>query len=842
MKNLFCTALIAAAASTTANADIIADWRLHSPFDTDVTKVIDTPDHVYFTSLCREYQPGIFGKTNPIAGLDRRLQSLFRYSKEDDEIISLNSYNLLSANIVDLAAYNYDKGYLLIVYADGNIDFLYDDGRVENCPSLKAASIAGVKKVNDITFDNEHDAVYIATSFGYIALNDVRHEVSESRNYGRNILTAARSGGVLLLADDYGVYASNPSAIRFTFDDYVQLEGVPRTIKIGPLDNQKFALLYDGDNFNRNNHKIKILSLGVGYTPQLTDVGETTVFDFHNTPSGFTAVGNIPYFFINKDASFKRYNHGVRENYNTVGGTCDDKTMWIGKNRLGLSSWDFRNNWTMTRDNMRPNAPATFLSSAVVYHPRYGMLAGSNGCDLASTIPAQRTPMNISALKDGFWSEFGTIYTNPEMADLGVNYSGLALDPADDRYVWRGSKLNGLLRINLDDPSDILHLGHSASSGKSIPGFVEFFPTVDDWKDACLVTEPTFDSNGTMWFSYARDLGSKGTKARNVLYYWSAQDRLASKDAASLRRPQSIALPVSYVPAQNSERTLAMRHANNANFVAVSGYEDGGSFLIYDHNGTPGSTSDDRYVHIVTTKDQDGGDVIFNCVNGLFEDPTTGLLWILSARGVFTINPATALNGDTHVNRIKVSRNDGTSLADYLLNEVNTDNMTIDPEGRKWFFTTEGGVVCTSADGKSVLQQFNTSNSRIPSDDVYTGCWNPATNSLMIATSEGLAEIYPSGSGNLGDSQEARIFPNPVEPDFHGYVRIDNIATGSLVKVADAKGNIVKELGKAEGGALTWDISGLDNTRVKTGVYYILVSPPDSGSGKSSVNKILVLN
>ena len=80
-----------------------------------------------------------------------------------------------------------------------------------------------------------------------------------------------------------------------------------------------------------------------------------------------------------------------------------------------------------------------------------------------------------------------------------------------------------------------------------------------------------------------------------------------------------------------------------------------------------------------------------------------------------------------------------------------------------------------------------------------------------------------------------------MEPDFYGWVRIDNIADGSLVKITDAKGGLVKEMGPVEGGGVEWDVTGLNNQRVNTGVYYIMVSPGASG-GDSSINKILVLN
>lgn len=61
------------------------------------------------------------------------------------------------------------------------------------------------------------------------------------------------------------------------------------------------------------------------------------------------------------------------------------------------------------------------------------------------------------------------------------------------------------------------------------------------------------------------------------------------------------------------------------------------------------------------------------------------------------------------------------------------------------------------------------------------------------------------------------------------------------MKIVDAKGNIVRELGVAEAGSAQWDVNNYYGERVRTGVYYILSSPA-SGSGESNVAKILVMN
>ena len=112
----------------------------------------------------------------------------------------------------------------------------------------------------------------------------------------------------------------------------------------------------------------------------------------------------------------------------------------------------------------------------------------------------------------------------------------------------------------------------------------------------------------------------------------------------------------------------------------------------------------------------------------------------------------------------------------------------------------------------------------------------------MISTAKGLCEFFPSGEGDGSDFDNLRIFPNPVRPEYFGWVTIDGLTEGALVKITDAHGNTVRELGRVEGGTIQWDAANLNGKRVPSGVYYILASGGESDSGLARVGKVLVVN
>ena len=105
-------------------------------------------------------------------------ENLFSYDKTTGEIETYNSGNYLSDNGIKNIYYNYDNGYLMIVYNNSNIDLIYDNKKVVNIPDLKNTIMMYSKSINDVAFgDNK---IYLATDFGLVILNDTKHEVYES--------------------------------------------------------------------------------------------------------------------------------------------------------------------------------------------------------------------------------------------------------------------------------------------------------------------------------------------------------------------------------------------------------------------------------------------------------------------------------------------------------------------------------------------------------------------------------------------------------------------------------------------------------------------------------------
>ena len=265
--------------------------------------------------------------------------------------------------------------------------------------------------------------------------------------------------------------------------------------------------------------------------------------------------------------------------------------------------------------------------------------------------------------------------------------------------------------------------------------------------------------------------------------------------------------------------------------------EFGGNLTFINNGGTLSSTVTSRsYSNLI---DQDGTTYSWNNICSMAED-NNGAVWVGTTNGVVSLNPSAAFSTGFAVNHIKVPRNDGTTLADYLLDGLQVNAIAVDGANRKWLGTDASGLFLVSSDGSSIIQSFNTSNSPLLSNKVYDIACDPNSNAVYVTTAGGLQEYQSDSAPSQYDFNDIHAYPNPVRPDYLGEITITGLMENSLVKIADASGNVVRQL-KSTGGTATWNGRDDSGERVKSGVYYIMGSSSDSSTGKGGVCKLLIM-
>ena len=130
---------------------------------------------------------------------------------------------------------------------------------------------------------------------------------------------------------------------------------------------------------------------------------------------------------------------------------------------------------------------------------------------------------------------------------------------------------------------------------------------------------------------------------------------------------------------------------------------------------------------------------------------------------------------------------------------------------------------------------------RQTSNSVHSVACSKVSNAVYFGA-EGILYRYNSTSAPAAsDYSNVVAYPNPVRPDFSGWITIKGLMDNSLVKIADAAGNVVYQT-TSEGGMAVWDGCNLSGERVRTGVYYIFASQSgEEQSTTGSVAKIMVV-
>ena len=199
------------------------------------------------------------------------------------------------------------------------------------------------------------------------------------------------------------------------------------------------------------------------------------------------------------------------------------------------------------------------------------------------------------------------------------------------------------------------------------------------------------------------------------------------------------------------------------------------------------------------------------------EEDRDGMFWVGHDMGVFVFDPDIVFDEYPRATRPYVTKfSEGKG---YLCDGYTVYDIGVDRDNNKWL-ATNNGVYFVSPDGSEVYDHFTVENSDVPSNLVYTVECDTVNDRVYIYTDNGLAEYIVNGDATSIDFDDVYAFPNPIEPDFTGMIKIAHLMDNSFVTITDREGNIVAQFGPVVGSAL-WDGSGPDGERVPTGVYNV---------------------
>jgi len=773
MKNRYIFTVVAVMLAFVVNAqNDYGKWILHPSFAGDnIANCIDTGDEVYYLSSA----------------------NLFRYDKDTQENEHLNRGNYLNDTGVGGIYYNYSSDYLFVAYENSNIDIIdCSTGEVYNMSDIKEASISTSKVINDVTFASGNRAV-VATGFGYVIINDQKHEVISSLIADTEISSAAYVGDYFILSTGNDLLWASSSKHIQQINDF-QSSSIGGSGKILPISDSRFFFVTSSAL-----NIVNIAGSGDNITFSLSQVAQ-------GAPVAVQQLKSDGYVISFADADY----------YYTTSATGDNATIHSGEGIFSSQEGD-GNWWVLDNDGLyhidggvpsehfKPNAISI---STIPYWMDYNV--AQDKLYLASTSDNVVLPLANEGAKTEINTYDGITWTDitpegiPE-PDEGSYWP--VFSPNEENTYFFSTRKQGIVKVT---DNKIVTRYTNANCG-----------IVD------RMASLRFDSEGNLWIIETRD------QTNPVRVLTPAKQAMTSITARDFITNHSNYL--SNICSAGFKRSQFAIGVGDTKVFTSGQYQE--PLVIWDNN------SDLSLNHSISfasggLTDQDGKSLEWQEIRCLTPD-LNGLIWMATTSGVIAFNPSKAFDADFRVNHIKVPRNDGTSLADYLLDGQTVNCIAVDGANRKWIGTQSSGLFLVSADGQTVLKNFNATNSVMGSNQIYQICCDPTSNAVFVTTPLGVAEYKSDATPGQSSYSNIYAYPNPVRPDYGGPINITGLMDNSLVKIADPSGNVIRSL-KSTGGMVTWDGCNENGDLVPTGVYTILASQA-SGSSSGATTRVLIV-
>ncbi len=214
------------------------------------------------------------------------------------------------------------------------------------------------------------------------------------------------------------------------------------------------------------------------------------------------------------------------------------------------------------------------------------------------------------------------------------------------------------------------------------------------------------------------------------------------------------------------------------------------------------------------------------------------ILWVLTSSGVQGYSISPSLNGDFFNDDLSddyLFRIDEIYPLDFFTNISFSkgDKIKIDPQNNIWIITAHSGiyVIKNNIEFWPNSDGINVENSDILSNVVRDVVFDTENGIAYIATNKGLSVLGIPFEENQ-NNRNVGISPNPFVIGTNNEILIEDMYSGSLIKVMTLSGKVVKEIQLPYNeNKISWDGIDEKGRMVDTGVYLVVVENEKYGNG-----------
>ena len=709
--------------------------------------------------------------------------SILVYNRGFAELKKMSKINGLTETGIRTIAWSEENESLIIGYSNSNVDLLIKN-EIYNIPDILRKYLPGNKEINRIVTNGKY--AYLACSFGIVVIDIPKREVYDTWKPGNgsdnnDVWDIAFGNGNIYAATSRGVYTGNLSITGLSyFGNWYQVSSLPFP------DGKYTSVVFSGNKLYVN----LSVPLSGGDSVYVID-GTATLFSylpgvfntsFDKSAGGFTISSSSSLRYYNNDGSLNKavtsYGWATPDISQAV---VDNGDFWIADITSGLVRG--RN----LSDFSALTLPGPISNNAYNISSINGKTIISGGGGNVSWNNLFR-PLELSVHENKAWTDITSTAIIDPMRSI--------VDPDNINHffvsTWGGGLLeyeNNLLVKQYTDLNSPLE--------NVIPG-----------QPYVRVCGLAFDKDKNLWITQ--------TEVTHTI-------KALRPDGSWILNPAPVDVP--------SVGDIIVTKNNDKWVVLPRGY----GLFILDDNNTPDYTGDDRSRKMLV---QDNDNKIISFVYCIAED-LDGNIWVGTDQGpLIYYNPSKVIDNETYAFRIKVPRNDGTDLADYMLGTESITSIAVDGANRKWLGTLSSGAYLLSPDGTTLLKNFNVENSPLFSNSIVSLAVDNKTGDVWFGTSKGVQSVRGDATSGGETFSNVYSFPNPVREDFTGNVTITGLVRDTQIRITDISGNLVYKT-VSDGGQATWDLRTYNGQRVATGVYLVFCATGDGN--QAVVTKMLVI-
>ena len=709
--------------------------------------------------------------------------ALYYYDPTDNAIYTIDKTGGLSDTDIAAMVYCSSEKALVLAYSNGNIDILYDDETIYNFTDLKNNSIGSVS-VNEVKIVDD-DKAYIATNIGLVIFDIKRREIKSTYRFDKPVRASVMVGDSLFCSTDAGIYLgltddnlldrSNWSFFQdLVFNSLFSFDG---NLWGFYIDNSCWKVEFDTKDFHLVRDSVcGMFSLS---DERLALIQDSTVAVYEND-SVYTQL------------SFDDHVLHIMD---------DGDDYWVCQGVNGLGRYTVSDDQIVCKaKGIKPNSPRSNLFHSVSWPDRERMLIVS-GCQNYQGIDY---PGAIMIYENDRWSYLEENLSETTGHDY-INLTEAAQDPNDSKHIFVGSAGQGLYEFY---------------DGK--------FVKLHTWNNSLL--QSIINETEYHKYNFIRISALQYDKQGNL---WMANNEVDT--VIKVLQPDGNWFGLYYSEIAGFPTLKQMKFDHNG-YIWLNSSRHSPGLICIDTKNTIKDSSDDLIRFSGSNfKNQDGiTEEIYDIY--FYDFDLKGDIWIGTNTGLFILkDPDRFINNPNPVfERIKVKMNENPDYASYLFNGVVTTAMYIDQGNRKWIGTLNDGVFLLSADGTQTLEHFTTKNSPLPSNNILSITENGINGSLFFCTSKGIVEY----GGTARDPEESLsesnilVYPNPVKPDFDGYVTITGLTQWSTIRILGNSGRLI-HYGTSNGGSYSWNLTDMNGRPVPSGVYHAVITDQQNKNSES---------